>query len=314
MKKLNLLPAVLVGILAVATPCRVLAAPGEETSLSTINTKPAVNETANMCAAPEWLQRTSFSVEAASDEKPKYFMETIQPLFGTQGADVVIFNQSRVSQKDGRPTYNTGFGVRKIFDSKYLLGLNAFYDYQELHQHSRGGIGAEYMNDAGIEARVNSYIRISNARLVNEDTFNWYYEKVANGFDWEVGAPIPGIPLIKVYGGGEWYDFEHFKNKYGWKLRAEAKPTKVTRINVEAFDNTKRDTVGCKIEGSISLAFTSFDPKDILKDVFSLRKGSTDKVNLYEKTLDRVVRNFDITVIKSTTSKASGLTVEGGKL
>ena len=37
------------------------------------------------------------------------------------------------------------------------------------------------------------------------------------------------------------------------------------------------------------------------------------KIDLREKVLDRVVRDFDITVIKSTKSKATGLTVEGGR-
>jgi hypothetical protein len=304
---------VLLGILAIATPSNVAAAPEEETALTSLNNEPVTSEATNTGDVPAWLARTSFSAEAASDSKPKYFMETIQPLLGTQGSDLVFFNQSRISQKEGRPSFNTGLGLRKIFNATYLLGTNIFYDYQELHKHSRGGVGVEYMNDAGLEARANSYIRISNPRLVHEDTFNWYYEKVANGFDWEIGAPLPFIPMVKVYGGGEWYDYGNFKNKYGWKLRAEAKPTKVTRINFETFDDTKRDNVGCKIEGSVSLAFTSFNPKSIIKDIFSASKGPRE-INLYDKTLDRVVRNFDITVIKSKKNKATGLTIEGGKL
>jgi hypothetical protein len=194
-----------------------------------------------------------------------------------------------------------------------LLGVNTFYDYQQLHSHSRGGVGFEAMNNKGIEARLNTYIRISSERTVAEDSSNnIYVEKVANGFDWEVGAPVPGLPMVKLYGGGEWYDFEHFKNKYGWKTRAEVKPSKATRINFEVFDDTKRDTVGCRLEGALTLAFTSFAPKDIIKDIFGAKKASVD-VDLHEKTLDRVVRNFDITVIKSKKHKISGLTIEGGR-
>lgn len=39
---------------------------------------------------PDWLKRTNFAVEAGTNQKPKYFFETIQPLLGTQEKDVVF--------------------------------------------------------------------------------------------------------------------------------------------------------------------------------------------------------------------------------
>lgn len=260
---------------------------------------------------PDWVKRTNFALEVGSDKKPNYFFETIQPLLGTQDKDLVFFNQSRISQRHSRPAYNTGLGLRKVFKEKYLLGVNSFYDYQEMHKHSRGGVGIEAINDVGLEARVNSYIAISREHLVGEDTNNYYYEKVANGLDWEIGTPLPYLPFLRVYGGGYWYNFDHFKNKYGWKMRMEYNPIKYSRLVFEMFDDTKRSRVGYKFEGALTLGFTSFALKDILNDLKST-KEAYPKVNLRDKVLDRVVRDFDITVISTIKSKG-GLSVEGGK-
>lgn len=262
---------------------------------------------------PEWVRRTNFAVSAGSDQKPQYFLETIQPLLGSQFKDIVIFNQTRITSQDERPKYNIGFGLRKIFWESLLLGVNSFYDYQDLHKHSRGGVGFEAITDKGLEARINTYIRISNERLVNEDASNEYYEKVANGLDWELGLPVPYIPSVKVYGGGSWYDFDHFKNKMGWKFRTEFTPAKYSRFALIISDDNKNSGgVNFGFEGAITFAFTSFSPRDIINDIRSA-KAAYPKVNLDDKVLDRVVRDFDITVITSTKSKATGLTVEGGK-
>lgn len=219
---------------------------------------------------------------------------------------------SRISERAERPMYNTGLGLRKILAEKYLLGINTFYDYQDLHKHHRGGVGFEAITDKGLEARINTYLRISRERLVQEDAFNKYYEKVANGLDYELGGPVPYSSFLKMYAGGYWYDFEHFKNKYGWKLRAEITPIRYSRLNLELFDDTKRDNPGYSVEGVLTFGFTSFSPSDIARD-FRPTEEAYPKVDLHKKMLNRVVRDFDITVIKSTKSKMNGLTVEGGK-
>ncbi len=270
------------------------------------------NTPSNAWESPDWVRRTNAAVEAGTDQRLKYFLETIQPLLGTQEKDIVIFNQLRISSRSERPTYNIGVGLRRIFADKYLLGINSFYDYQDLHRHSRGGVGFEAITDKGFESRINTYIRISARRQIKEDSANIYYEKVANGFDWEEGLPLPYLPLLKLYGGGYWYNFEHFKNKYGWKGRLEFTPFKYSRINFEVFDDTKRTRMGYRIEGAVTLAFTSFSLRD-LKDDFMSKQEAYPKVNLRDKVLDRVVRDFDITVIKSTKSKGTGLTVEAGR-
>ncbi len=274
--------------------------------------KAAQQVSENKIEIPDWVKRTNFAIEAGTDQKTDYFFETVQPLLGTQDKDVVFFNQSRISETAARPTYNIGFGLRKIFAESYLLGINSFYDYQDLHRHSRGGVGFEAISDRGLEGRINTYIGISGRRLVQEDASNQYYEKVANGFDWELGGPVPYLSFLKVYGGGNWYNFEHFNNKLGWQARMEYTPVKYTRLDFTVLHDNKTRDIDFRFEGALTLAFTSFSLHDIISDI----KGSPaayPKINLRDKVLDRVVRDFDITVIKSIKSKSSGLTIEGGR-
>lgn len=222
-----------------------------------------------------------------------------------------MFTQARISGQDNRAIYNLGFGARRIFKDVYLLGTNIFYDYQDLHQHHRSGVGFEAMTDRGLEGRVNTYFKVSDIRQVEENAGGQNFEKVANGLDWEIGGPIPHLSVLKLYGGGYWYNFERFPDKYGWKMRAEYNPVKYSRVVFEIRDDNKRDSNAYRLECAITLAFSSFHPRDILNDL-KASKEAFPKINLKDKTLDRVVRDFDITVIE-TTKQRGGLVVEAGR-
>ena len=260
---------------------------------------------------PEWLKRTSYGLKLENDQKLKYFFETVQPLWEAKDGEKVIFNQSRISLRDDRPTYNIGFGLRKLVSEDILLGGNIFYDYQDLHKHSRLGLGGEYLTPV-LEARVNTYWRIVNARIVSENNSEKTIEKVANGFDGELGGPVPFFKILSVYGGGYWFHFDHFKNKYGWKVRSELKPYDFTRLTFELYNDTKRGGMGYSLEGAVNLNFTSFAWKDILADLRE-HKRIYAKADLKDKMLDRVVRDFDITVVTTKENKTTGLTVEAGR-
>lgn len=260
---------------------------------------------------PDWIKRISIAAEVGTDTKPKYFLETIQPLFATQDKGNVLFTQARISGQDNRTIYNLGFGARRIFKDAYLLGANIFYDYQDLHQHHRAGVGLEAISDRGLEGRLNTYLKVSDIRQVEENAGGQNFEKVANGLDWEIGGPIPYLNILKFYGGGYWYSFERFRNKYGWKMRAEYNPVKYSRVVFEIRDDNKRDSTAYRLECAITLAFSSFHPRDILNDL-KASKEAFPKINLKNKTLDRVVRDFDITVIE-TTKQRGGLVVEAGR-
>lgn len=94
-------------------------------------------------------------------------------------------------------------------------------------------------------------------------------------------------------------------------MRAEYNPVKYSRVVFEIRDDNKRDSNAYRLECAITLAFSSFHPRDILNDL-KASKEAFPKINLKNKTLDRVVRDFDITVIE-TTKQRGGLVVEAGR-
>lgn len=260
---------------------------------------------------PEWVKRTKIGIEAGTDIEPAYFLESVQPLFGTGKNETVFFNHARIAGRDHRTTYNLGVGARHIFNDAYLLGANMFYDFQDFHQHHRAGVGFEAFTDNGLEARVNTYFRVSTIRTVNDQAGVQEFEKVANGLDWEFGSPIPYLPFLKIYGGAYWYNFEKFRDKVGWNTRLEYNPIKNSRLVFRVFEDNKMSREEYRLEGAMTLAFTSFHPKDILKDL-KLSSEFFPKIDLKDKVLERVVRDFDITVIKQS-KPAGGLVVEGGR-
>jgi len=288
-----------------------LRAEDKAASLDTQNQPSPQGSSLEEVTVPDWIKRTSIAVEAGTDSKAKYFLETIQPLFATQDKENVLFTQARISGQDNRTIYNLGVGARRIFKDAYLLGSNIFYDYQDLHQHHRAGVGLEAISDRGLEGRLNTYLKVSDIRQQNRLPLSQNFEKVANGFDWEIGGPVPYLNALKLYGGGSWYNFERFRDKYGWKMRAEYSPVKYSRVVFEIRDDNKRKNTGYRVECAMTLAFTSFHPKDILNDL-KASKEAFPKINLKDKTLDRVVRDFDITVIE-TTKQRGGLVVEAGR-
>src|SRR3989338_2948596 len=100
-----------------------LASPKEESSKDNLplanpkNTKDkssAPSSSEPQYTIPDWVKRTRFAIEAGSDIKPTYFVESVQPLLGTQNKSTVLFSHSRISSRDYRTTFNSGIGARRI--------------------------------------------------------------------------------------------------------------------------------------------------------------------------------------------------------
>ena len=171
---------------------------------------------------PEWFKRVEFSFQYESDKKPTFYFQTVQPIYQSLDEIDTFFYQPRISLRNGDLTYSIGIGYRKLLSENLLLGANIFGDYQDLHEHGRVGIGFEAMGQI-LEARLNGYFGVTSKRVVEEDAFSCVYERVADGLDFEIGAPLPYLPWLKLYTSGFWYDFDKFSDKKGWKTRLEAK-------------------------------------------------------------------------------------------
>ncbi len=104
----------------------------------------------------------------------------------------LVFSQTSYHRKDSRSQLNQGVGYRHFTD-KFMVGLNAFYDYDLSRYHSRFGVGAEVWRDY-FKLSVNHYHRLSNWRTSDDVTD--YNERPANGWDIRTESYLPAYPQL----------------------------------------------------------------------------------------------------------------------
>lgn len=256
---------------------------------------------------PDWLKRVEYSVEVETNKKPKFYFQTVQPLYQNEDKTDTFFIQPRINLHEGRTTYNLGLGYRRLVSENLLLGVNTFLDYQDLHRHARAGLGIEALGQI-FEARINSYFGgLTNKKIIKDTSDSQTIERVVDGGDIEIGAPLPYLPWLKLYGSGFFYDFKEFDNKFGWKSRLEAKVNNSLRLEFYTWDDNKGDTeYGARARFQVSF-YSLFD----LKDAFKVSEEAYPKKDLREETLIPVERNFEITVEKAVIT--GGLTIEVGR-
>ncbi len=254
---------------------------------------------------PQWLERVELSAQYESDKKPTFYFQTVQPLYQSDDKIETFFYQPRISLRGGDLTYNVGIGYRKLVRENLLLGINLFGDYQDLHEHGRIGVGFEALGQI-IEARLNGYFRVTPTRIVEDITASTTYERVANGADFELGAPIPYLPWLKVYASGFWYNFTRFSDKCGWKSRLEAKLSKSVTLEFYTWDDNK----GSLEYGGGARFNIAFDKLSDFKEAFKLSDKPFPEKDLTKQALIPVERNYDIVVEKWSESKVGGVTVE----
>jgi len=263
------------------------------------------NDSSNV---PAWLQRTSYGMSIETDQKPRIYLETVQPLYQTDDKVNTVFTHSRVSIQDERGTYSTGLGYRRLISDKLLAGVNTFFDYQDLHRHSRQGAGLELLSQY-LELRANTYNHLSGRRTVDETPSSITYEKVVDGYDLELGGPVPYLPWLKLFGQYYYYDYKQAKNMAGNKIRAEIKPFKWVTCNLATYDDNKGDREYV-MDIRFSVAFDTFTAKSFLT-AFKPTCDAFPTVDLKKHTLDRVERNFNIQVEKW--KKTGNMTIAVGR-
>ncbi|AQS41178.1 MAG: Invasin [Candidatus Tokpelaia hoelldobleri] len=142
----------------------------------------------------QWLnQYGTARVQLAVDEhfslKNSQF-DLLLPLWERKNR--LFFTQGSFHRTDDRNQTNLGFGYR-YFTADYMVGGNAFFDYDLTRSHSRMGLGFEYSRDY-LRLGVNSYIRLSEWR--DSRDFDNYEERPANGWDMRAEAYLPFHPQL----------------------------------------------------------------------------------------------------------------------
>jgi hypothetical protein len=140
------------------------------------------------------VPNTEISITGAEQLKPQYEILTVQPL-RDDGENITFFQGSLLRWDGDRDTINLGLGQRKLLLNKNILvGLNAFYDHEFTVDHSRLGLGGEFLTSVG-EFRINNYYANSNQRLNAGNA-----EEAMSGSEYEFGTHVPYIPKLKVFG------------------------------------------------------------------------------------------------------------------
>ena len=200
---------------------------------------PPSDSSSTATSIPDYLEHWEFGIDINEDQGPRYFIDPILPLYRHPTNMGAIFLEPRFTYRDREWLLNLGGGYRRlVLNRAWMLGGNMFYDFESEHSHSRLGWGLEAIS-AYAEARSNVYVPTSGERTVEENAGGVTFERAVPGFDMELGAPIPYYSRLKVFGGFNWYDQPHFKQRYGWTLRTEYKPVPFVVIDGTVSDDTK---------------------------------------------------------------------------
>ncbi|MBI4354457.1 MAG: inverse autotransporter beta domain-containing protein [Candidatus Omnitrophica bacterium] len=189
---------------------------------------------------PDFVEHWEFAWNVDEDQGPNFILDPIVPLYRDPSDDRVAFVEPRLSLANSEWLLNLGTGVRQlVLNRSWLLGANMFYDYETQYSHYRLGWGIEALSSYA-EFRSNYYLALSQERLVEEVIgVSQRFQEAVNGYDFEIGGPIPYYSRLKLFGGFNWWNFEKFDNRYGWTLRAEYKPVPFVVIDGTVQDHTK---------------------------------------------------------------------------
>ncbi|HAP0140276.1 TPA: LysM peptidoglycan-binding domain-containing protein [Escherichia coli] len=117
-------------------------------------------------------------------------LDLLIPLY--EQKEHLIFTQGSIHRTNERTQSNLGFGYRKFADD-WMLGVNAFFDYDLSRDHARLGLGGEYWRDF-LKLGVNTYYGITTWK--NSPDLDDYEERPANGWDVRAQAWVPSFPQL----------------------------------------------------------------------------------------------------------------------
>jgi hypothetical protein len=262
---------------------------------------------------PEWLKRLDIGVRVGTGQ-PRVYAETTQPIFQSSNYSHTVFVQGRATLLEGNGIYSGGLGYRKAFlDNQLVLGVNSFYDYNSRYGHARLGGGAEILSPVG-EFRWNIYEPTSNARRVETTGTAQIFDQAVAGYDVELGAPVPFLPDLKLYGRHQVWDFKGGgKDLVRDGGRAEWYLTSFFRIDAESwydsFIGNWAHRVGIVFRGDFDTTFRGTFFRGITKDAYHRWQ---DK-DVRWITTYRVVREFDIVTERTSRSTAGTVTINVGR-
>lgn len=252
-----------------------------------------------------WLSRTDISVDIQQDNKPSWSIETIQPIYQSEGLTHTWFVQARVAHSDDDQTVNLGTGYRHLLaDHSWLLGANAWYDTSLDESHYRYGLGLEALGRY-VDVRANWYDAQSGVKTVRVNGAISDTEAALDGWDFSLEAPVPYLPWARVSWKTYEWDRSTATNIQGNTLGIRASVTDNLDVTVGATDD---NTDNAQAFLTLSWAFDKPQGTEWTATGTGASRTAFQARDLSKHTLDKVRRHHDIVIEKKTTGGA-GITI-----
>ncbi|MDG4717729.1 MULTISPECIES: inverse autotransporter beta domain-containing protein [Thalassospira] len=249
---------------------------------------------------PEWVKRFEVETGVNSDGDFNWSVLTVQPLYQSDNLEHTFFTQLSQQRYDyldlNRDVTNIGLGYRKLFaDNTVLLGANTFFDWEWERQHKRAGFGVE-AKWYGLDFTGNTYYGLGGASTkgLTGDT----REEVLDGYDLELGAQVPYLPWLKVYGSRYVWDSERNNDDIkGWKTSLYADLHQ--NFSIEAGwqdDNFSEEEVFALVSFRFGFGAEEKGKKPVALSTAFVTDQAWEMRDMSTHTLDKVRRNNRIVV------------------
>lgn len=147
----------------------------------------------------DWTMRTELALKAEDNNKPFYFIETVQPLYRAFDRQNTFLLQMRAAgterYTERREDFNMGLGYRKLFsDNAAMAGIRLFYDVESKYNLSRWSVGAD-LSWKIFDLYANQYFGLKDWTKTNDGGS----EKSQNGHDVDLAVQLPFMPWAKAH-------------------------------------------------------------------------------------------------------------------
>lgn len=164
-----------------------------------------------------FLRKLELSAAWYPGHRPQLEARTIDSLFQSAALDQTLFLQASVTTDFEDTTANLGLGYRySLPDSRWMLGLNAFYDRAFPIGHQRMSIGLEASTD-DFTIFGNRYIALSGWTEKNAD----FDERPLSGWDAGIAGNVPALEQLSLSLAAFHWEREAHPDKTGLRLAAD---------------------------------------------------------------------------------------------
>ncbi len=255
-----------------------------------------------------------FAAAASTEDRATFYIDYILPVYYSQDQSTLLFfNPKQTWHSPRSDETNLGIGLRQLFEDKYIIGLNFFYDRRyspNKFVHRQIGVGAEYLSEP-FDLRFNYYHPVTRTKII-EDGYNFSetglvyrrsVEEPLGGYDLEAGVPVFGNKLhTRFFSGGFFYNSRYGKDVNGFRARTETNLAKW--LSLDTIYNQKAGGESEFIGGlriNLPLELTRKHPLLVPPRESPMK----------ERMFERVVRDIDIqtqdsTLVESAKNSAGG--------